>query len=75
MSLAVSAQVQNQQHSNMLTILKGYRTYICAFIVALIAVLHYFGVIDSNLYPSLIGLFGSGAIAALRAAVPSTTTQ
>lgn len=57
----------------MFTFLKGHRTYVCASILAIVAILHYVGVIDNSLYGGIVGLFGSAGLAALRASVPATT--
>lgn len=53
----------------MLTFLKGHRTYIVAFLIALVAIAHYLNYIDSSVTDALVGLLGAGGLAALRAAV------
>lgn len=54
-----------------MSFLKGYRTYICAFLIGLATVAHVLGYLDATSYNTLIGLLGAGGLAALRAAVPT----
>lgn len=48
--------------------LSGYRTYIFATAIALISAAKYLGWLDDATYTTLLGLFGAGGLAALRAA-------
>lgn len=48
---------------------KGKRTYVAAALIALVAVLQYGGVIDTDTATVLYGLLGAGGIAAMRAAI------
>lgn len=47
----------------------GYKTYIFAVLMGLLAMAHYLGYIDDTLYNSGIGLLGAGTAAALGAKV------
>lgn len=49
--------------------LKGRKTYITAFLIALVTFVYYIGWIDEKLYLTLIGLLGGGGFAALRDAI------
>jgi hypothetical protein len=59
----------------LLTFLKGYRTYIVAFIIALVAILHYLGYVDTTVTDGLVTLLGGAGLAALRAAVAGLPTM
>ena len=48
--------------------LDGKKTYACAFLGAVVVFLNLAGFIDSGLTQTLLGLFGFGAVASLRAA-------
>ena len=52
-----------------MSFLSGYKTYICAAAIGVLTGLHYAGVIDQTLYQTLVGLFGAGGLASLRAGV------
>ena len=47
----------------------GYRTYLIAAAIAGLAAVHYLGYINDQAYQTLVGLFGAGGLAALRAGV------
>lgn len=49
--------------------LSGYKTYICAALLVVIAGLHAMGYINQTVFETLIGLVSGGGLAALRAAV------
>ena len=49
--------------------LNDKKTYICAAVMALATAAQYLGFIDAELYKGIMGLFGAGGIAALRAGV------
>lgn len=53
----------------MLTALKGYRTYICAGLGALVVLAHFLGFESADTANTLLGLLGFAGLAALRAAV------
>ena len=53
----------------MVDSLKGYKTYIFAVCIGLLAAAQYLGFIDDGTAQLLYGLFGSGGLAALRAGV------
>ncbi len=48
--------------------MKGYKTYLCAAAIAALAAVHYLGFINDTAYQTMVGLFGAGGLAALRAA-------
>lgn len=54
--------------SNLIKSLEGKKTYICAVLIAVLTAGHYIGWIDAQMYQTLIGLFGAGGLASLRAA-------
>lgn len=47
--------------------LKGYKSYIIAGLIAAVTVVRHLGLIDDSLYNALLGFLGAGGIAALRA--------
>jgi len=49
--------------------MKGYRTYVCSFLGAVIVLAMALGYISDGLGLTLLGLMGFGSIAALRAAI------
>ena len=49
--------------------LQGYRTYICAGLLALNTFALAMGFIDQGLHDTLLGLLGSGGLIALRLAI------
>ena len=49
--------------------LKGYKTYGFAILIAGLAAAHYLGYINDAAYQTLVGVFGAGGLAALRAGV------
>jgi hypothetical protein len=51
--------------------MRGLKTYLFASLIAAATVAHSLGYIDNTLYQALLGLFGAGGLAALRAAVPT----
>lgn len=55
----------------MFTALTGYRTYICTFIGALVAVAMWLGFISPTTGLLILSFFGFGSIAALRSALVS----
>jgi len=52
-----------------MSFLSGRKTYVVAAIAGLLTVAHSLGWIDSTSYSTLMGLFGAGGLAALRAGV------
>lgn len=49
--------------------LTGYKTYICAALMVILAGLHALNYINDSVYQTLVGLVGAGGLAGLRAAV------
>ena len=49
--------------------LQGYRTYIFAGLLGLATVAHALGWVDDSVYQTLVGLFGAGGLAGLRAGI------
>jgi hypothetical protein len=49
--------------------MNGYKTYLVAAAIAGLAAVHYLGYINDQLYQTLVGVFGAGGLAALRAGV------
>ena len=52
-----------------MNVLNDRKTYICAAVIGLANAAHYLGYIDADLLKMIIGLFGAGGLAALRAGV------
>lgn len=50
-----------------MTLIPGYKTYVCAIGIALTGIAHAFGVIDDATYTTLLTVCGAGGLAALRA--------
>lgn len=46
--------------------LEGWRTYICVLIMLLCGILKYFGIIDIELYTTIISILGPLALAAIK---------
>lgn len=49
--------------------LNGYKTYIIAVCIGLVAAAHFLGWIDGNLTTTVLTLLGAGAVASTRAAI------
>lgn len=47
--------------------LDGYKTYICAFVIAVVAAAQYLGYVDAQTGASIIAIFTGGGLAALHA--------
>lgn len=53
---------------NLWNKLTGYKTYLMALGASITVLLHLLNIIDSQTFQTLLGLFGAGGLAALRAA-------
>lgn len=51
--------------------LAGYKTYIVAFLVGVVTVMHQLGYIDADTYGVMLGFLGAGGLAALRLGIDS----
>ena len=51
----------------LLSIGKGYRSYVLAVVAGALTVAHALGYIDTETYTTLMGLTGAGGVATLRA--------
>lgn len=49
--------------------LEGYKTYIAAFVIAVVAAAQYLGYVDAATATAITGVFIGGGFAALRSAV------
>ena len=54
------------------TVMKGYRTYLVAAVMVIVAGLHAQGYITDSLYTTLQGVLLGGGLAALRAGVSAS---
>lgn len=56
----------------MLEKLKGYRTYLIALLVGILAMAQHLGIIDGQIYLTLMGLLGATGLSTLRAGITNS---
>lgn len=55
--------------------MNGYKTYIIAAIIGILAAAHYLGYLTGPAYDALLGIFSAGGLAALRAGVEKASPR
>lgn len=51
------------------SMLKNYKTYLCALGIAIVSGVHFLGYINDDVFKAALGVLSAGSIAALRSAI------